>query len=66
MKFEENATNYFGQLSSKQVYKESTLIKVHMPSYNHELLGRANTTRIDLEKMNYNSELIWRNEKANV
>ena len=65
MKFEEKVTNYFGQVSSKQVYRETTLKKVNIPSFNHKILRRATTTRIDLEKMNYHSELIWKNEKAN-
>ena len=65
MKFEEKVTNYYGQAGPKQVYKETSLKKAYIPSYNHTLLRRATTTRIDLEKMNYNSKLIWENERAN-
>ena len=66
MKFEEKVTNYYGQSAPKQVYKETSLKKAYIPSYNHTLLRRATTTRIDLEKMNYNSKLIWENERANL
>ena len=65
MKFEEKVTNYFGQAAPKLVYKETSLKKAYIPSYNHTFLRRATTTRIDLEKMNYNSKLIWENERAN-
>ena len=65
MKFEEKATNYFQQLTPREVSKNLSIQKVQTPAYNHELLRRATTTRIDLEKMNYNSELIWEEEKAN-
>ena len=66
MKFEEKPTNYLGELSSKGIIADANLKKVGIPSHNRELLRRATTTRIDLEKMNYDSEIIWKNEKANV
>ena len=65
MKPEEKPTNYLREISLNGVINDVNLKKVYIPSYNRELLRKATTTRIDLEKMNYYSELIWKNEKAN-
>ena len=65
MKFEENL-NYFGQTSPKEVLHNAGLKKVMTSSHNREILRRAMTTRINLDKANYDSELIWENEKVNI
>ena len=66
MIFEEKVPNYFGQTSPKEVLHNAGLKKVKTSSHNREILRRAMTTRINLDKANYDSELIWENEKVNI
>ena len=66
MKFEEKVSNYFGEISPKEVLYNAGLKKAVTPSYNREILRRPMTTTINLDKANYDTELIWENEKVNI
>ena len=64
MKFEDNLFRLNGQMSKKELYKNTSLKKARTTSYNNQILRRLTTTRIDMEKANYNSELVWENERT--
>ena len=51
--------NFHYQTSSKALLKNITLKKSKKSFSNHKILRRATTTRIDLEKTIYQSEIIW-------
>jgi len=51
------------QASPKALLKNLTLKKTKKSFSNHKILRRATTTRIDLEKTIYQSEIIWDEEK---
>ena len=55
--------NFQYQASPKALYKNITLKKTKKSFTNHKILRRATTTRIDLEKTIYQSEVIWDEEK---
>ena len=55
--------NFHYQSSSKALLKNITLKKSKKSFSNHKILRRATTTRIDLEKTIYQSEIIWDEEK---
>ena len=66
MKFEEKVSNYFGQTSPKDVLHNAGLKRAITSSYNRDILRRAMTTRINLDKADHDTELIWENEKVNI
>ena len=66
MKFEEKVSNYFGQTSPKEVLHNAGLKRAITSSYNRDILRRAMTTRINLDKADHDTELIWENEKVNI
>lgn len=66
MEFEENFTGYTHKMSRKDLMKEITLKQVNIPSKNKQILKKATTTKIDVEKANYLTDLIWENESANL
>ena len=63
MKFEGHA-NFIHQKSKKGLMKNITIKKAKFPNQNKELLRRATTTRIDLERALYQTDLIWEEEKV--
>ena len=63
MKFEGHA-NFIHQKSKKGLMKNITNKKAKFPNQNKELLRRATTTRIDLERALYQTDLIWDEEKV--
>ena len=64
MKVPEKVSNYFGSISPKEAYHRSSLRKAVTSSYNREILRRTTTTRINIDKANYEAEIIWENEKS--
>ena len=66
MKVPEKVSNYFGSISPKEAYHRSSLRKAVTSSYNREILRRTTTTRINIDKANYEAEIIWENEKSNI
>ena len=65
MEFEKNFTGYTHKMSKKNLMRQLTLKQVNIPSQNNQILRRATTTKIDVEKANYLTDLIWEKERAN-
>ena len=66
MEFEENFTGYTHKMSKKNLMRQLTLKQINIPSQNNQILKRATTTKINVEKANYLTDLIWEKERANI
>ena len=66
MEFEENFTGYTYKMGKNNLMSKITLKRVNIPSQNSQILRRAKTTKVDVEKANYLSDLIWEQEKVNL
>ena len=66
MEFEENFTGYTYKMGKNDLMRKITLKRVNIPSQNNQILRRAKTTKIDIEKANYLTNLIWEQEGVNL
>ena len=64
MKFDENRLHFNGQMFKKQLYKKTNLKKARTTLYSNRTLRHLTSTRIDMEKANYKSQLIWESERT--
>ena len=62
MRPEERISDYYNNLSRKDITNAVNLKKSRTSTFNRDILHRATTLKINTEKAVYDSELIWESE----